>query len=211
MIIHTIEARTHGRYIVDPSAGSARAAPLLVGFHGHAETAEIMLSNLRAIGDGWCLVSVQALHRFYTKRGDVVATWMTKQDRELEIADNVAYVWSVVDAVKRERQTRRPLVFVGFSQGVAMAYRAAVAGECDGLVVHAGDVPLDVAPRASTLPPILLGRGRADEWYTEQKAGADVEVLRAAGARVTEHVFDAGHVWDESFTARAKEFLHALL
>src|SRR5918995_2156077 len=156
MPLHTIEVRTHGRYIVEPRDESA---PLLVGFHGHAQSAEIMLENLRWIGEGWSLVSVQALHRFYTKRGDVVATWMTKQDRELEIANNLAYVWSVVERVRREYSVRRPLVLAGFSQGVAMAYRAAAAGECDGLIVLAGDVPPDVVPRAAMLPPILLGRG----------------------------------------------------
>jgi predicted esterase len=217
MTIHTIEARTHGRYIVEARGA---ASPLLVGFHGHAESAEIMLENLRAIssfdragddkGDGWSLVSVQALHRFYTKRGDVVATWMTSQDRELEIADNAAYVWSVVERVRREHPVRRPLVFAGFSQGVAMAYRAAVAGECDGLVVLAGDVPPDVAPRASLLPPILLGRGKADDWYTEDKAAADLKVLHSAGADVTEHVFAAGHVWDPSFIAAARAFVERI-
>jgi predicted esterase len=219
VIIHTIEARTHGRFIV---VAREAPAPLLVGFHGHAENAEIMLDNLRAIstfadqtadkGDGWTLVSVQALHRFYTKRGDVVATWMTKQDRELEIADNTAYVWSVVERVRREHPVRRPLVLAGFSQGVAMAYRAAAAqaGECDGLIVLAGDVPPDVAPRASSLPPILLGRGKADDWYTEEKAAADLEVLNAARADVTEHVFDAGHVWEASFINAARTFLQRI-
>ena len=227
MTIHTIEARTHGRYLVEPrDAGS----PLLVGFHGHAENAEIMLENLRAIsasasaeatadrsaeatadkGVGWTLVSVQALHRFYTKKGDVVATWMTKQDRELEIADNTAYVWSVVERVRGDHPVRQPLVFAGFSQGVAMAYRAAVAGPCDGLIVLAGDVPPDVAPRASSLPPILLGRGRADDWYTEQKAEGDLKVLHAAGADVTECVFDGGHVWDPAFVTAARTFLQRL-
>ena len=203
MQIHTIEARTHGRYIVD----GLRDEPLLVGFHGHAENAEVMLENLRAIGDGWCRVSIQALHRFYSKRGDVVATWMTKQDRELAIADNTAYVWSVIDAVRRGRPRRQPLVFVGFSQGVAMAYRAAASGECNGLIVLAGDVPPDVAPRASTLPAILLGRGKTDDWYTDEKAAADREVLTAADIDVTEHVFDAGHVWDPSFITAAQRFL----
>lgn len=209
MIIHTIEARTHGRYLVEPRD---EPAPLLVGFHGHAENAEIMLENLRAISKGgeWVLASVQALHRFYTKRGDVVATWMTKQDRELEIANNTAYVWSVIERVRREYPVRRPLVFAGFSQGVAMAYRAAAAGECDGLIILAGDVPPDVAPHASSLPPILLGRGKADDWYTEEKAAADLEALHKAGADVTPHVFDAGHVWDPSFITAAQAFLQQL-
>jgi predicted esterase len=212
-MIHTIEARTHGRYLVDPPEVPG-VAPVLAGFHGYGETAQTMLDNLRALArpaagssDDWCLVSVQALHRFYTRQQDVAATWMTREDRELEIADNTAYVWSVVRAVEREYSVRRPLIFVGFSQGVAMAYRAAVAGACDGLVVLAGDVPPDVAPRASALPPILLGRGTGDTWYTAQKAASDLALLRRAGVDVTEHVFEAGHVWDARFTTAARDFL----
>lgn len=220
VIIHTIEARTHGRYLVDRPAAPG-LAPMLVGLHGYGESAEQMLANLRAVArpspeatktmHDWCLVSVQALHRYYTRKQDVVASWMTRQDRELEIADNIEYVWSVVRAAERDHQVRRPLVFAGFSQGVAMAYRAAVAGDCDGLIVLAGDVPPDVAPRASTLPPILLGRGTADEWYTAAKAAADREVLGRAGARVSEHVFEGGHTWDPTFVARARLFLKTLL
>lgn len=218
MIILTIPAHTHGRYLVDRPEAPA-LAPLLVGFHGYAETAETMMTNLRALArpaartresDDWCLVSVQALHRFYTRQQEVAASWMTRQDRELEIENNTAYVWSVIRAVERDQRGRRPLVFVGFSQGVAMAYRAAAAGASDGLILLAGDVPPDVAPHAAALPPILLGRGRDDTWYTEQKAAADLDVLRGAGAAVTEHVFDAGHVWDASFTAAAQAFLRQL-
>ena len=94
MIIHTIEARTHGRYLVDrPDAPGL--TPMLVGFHGYGEGAEQMLANLRAVGRAdpgrpahngdWCLVSVQALHRFYTRTQDIVACWMTSQDREQAI------------------------------------------------------------------------------------------------------------------------------
>lgn len=215
MIIHTIEARTHGRYLVD-RPDTPGLAPMLVGFHGYAETAETMMANLRALArpgkgtDDWCLVSVQALHRFYNRQQDVAANWMTRQDRELEIGNNTAYVWSVVRAVERDHRVRRPLVFVGFSQGVAMAYRAAATGACDGLILLAGDVPPDVTPRASELPPILLGRGKGDEWYSAEKSAADLKVLGEAGATVTEHVFDAGHVWDASFTTTAQVFLRRL-
>jgi predicted esterase len=224
-MIHTIETRTHGRYLVD-RANVPELVPMLVGFHGYAETAERMLTNLRAVApreptglpaapgaivSDWCVVSVQALHRFYTRSEEVAANWMTRQDRELEIANNTAYVWSVVHAVERDYRVRRPLVFAGFSQGVAMAYRAAAAGACDALILLAGDVPPDVAPRASNLPPILLGRGTKDQWYTEQKATADVRLLRDADVSVTEHVFDAGHVWDESFVTVAQHFLQRML
>ena len=119
-------------------------------------------------------------------------------------------MWTVVETVRREYRAARPLVFVGFSQGVAMAYRAAAMGDCNGLVVLAGDVPPDVHPHASTLPQILIGRGAQDEWYTAEKAAADHAALSAAGASFKEHVFAAGHEWDSSFVDAAKKFIRTL-
>lgn len=210
--IHTIAAVTHGRYLVlDPAAPDASGTrPLLVGFHGQGEAAAIHLDRLRALAAGraWRLVSIQALHRYNTSSNQVVACWMTREDRELAMADNLAYVRSVVDQVSPPAD-RGPLVLAGFSQGVAMAYRtAAFSGlPCQGLIMLAGDVPPDVAPVASRLPPVLLGRGTADRWYTAEKARADVDVLTGAGVRVEEHVFDGGHEWHASFLTRAGRFL----
>ena len=212
MSVHTIAARIHGRYLIH--SPTDEAVGTLCGFHGYKENADIHMAALRRIaGDRhWRLISVQALNRFYSKGGDVVANWMTRQDREHAIADNVAYVAAVLSEIAEESGAARPLVYAGFSQGVAMAYRAAAfAGRpCDGLIVLAGDVPPDVAPVAAQLPKILLGRGTKDEWYTAEKAGSDREVLGAAGADVVEHVFDGGHDWHDTFVARAGAFLDAL-
>ena len=46
---------------------------------------------------------MQAPNRFYDRDDDVVASWMTKEDRELAIADNVAYVSAVLGAVRRDQ------------------------------------------------------------------------------------------------------------
>src|SRR4030095_14813055 len=153
----------------------------LVGFHGYQENAAITAGVLkqiaadRAIG----LVSIQGLHRFYTRANEVIASWMTKEDRDLAIADNIAYVSKVLAAIADEYGITRPLIYAGFSQGVAMAYRAAVFAQrpCDGVIALAGDVPPDVAPLASSLPKVLLGRGTQDEWYTAGKAAKDRGVL----------------------------------
>jgi predicted esterase len=209
MNVHTIAAQIHGRYLIH--SPTDQAAGTLCGFHGYKENADIQMRALQRIaGDRpWRLVSVEALHRFYSKGGEVVASWMTKQDRELAIADNVAYVAAVLSEIAEESGAARPIVYAGFSQGVGMAYRAAAfAGRpCDGLIVLGGDVPPDVAPVAAQLPKILLGRGTKDEWYTEDKASRDLDVLRAAGTDVVEYVFEGGHDWHDSFVARAGEFL----
>ena len=158
------------------------------------------------------LVSIQGLHRFYARGGDVAASWMTREDRELAIADNISYVAAVLAEVAGEFGLVRPMLYVGFSQGVAMAYRAAafVQYPCDGIVALGGDLPPDVAPVAHKLPRTLIGRGMADAYYTEEKIRADLAVLEASGVACAEHVFDGGHEWAPTFVAKAAEFLDAL-
>ncbi len=210
--IRTIPVRAHGRYLIDAPTG---AVATIVGFHGYQENAAIHLDVLRRIANGRpvTLISIQALNRFYTRANSVVAGWMTTEDRELAIADNVAYVAAVLAEVAGESRLTRPLIYAGFSQGVAMAYRSAafVQWPCDGVIALAGDVPPDVAPVAAGLPSILVGRGRADKWYTDEKAAADLAVLRGAGVTVAEHVFEGGHEWDESFITRAGAFVDQVI
>ncbi len=210
--VHTIEARTRGRYLVRVP-NEPPPWPLLVGFHGYAETAGDHLDELTRIPgtEAWLVVAIQALHPFYTRKERVVASWMTRDDREHAIADNVDYVGRVLDRVRREHQTKPTLVFSGFSQGGAMAYRAAAHYRADGLIILAADVPPDVITQQRvTLPPVLIGRGIRDDWYTEAKEVADVKALKNAGAQVESCVFDGGHEWTDSFRAAASTMLRRL-
>jgi predicted esterase len=217
---HTIAAQVQGRYLVDVPEDDG-PFPVLAGFHGYAERAEHMLDALRRIRADrrWVLVSIQALNRFYRRDNNtVVANWMTREDREQAIADNVAYVQSVMAAVLKRQRTNGTVVYAGFSQGVAMAYRAvAFAGRDGGAIpaarggiMLAGDVPPDVAPRLASFPPILIGRGRDDQWYTEAKESADLAAFSAAGVSPATHVFDGGHSWEAPFIAAAQSFLDSI-
>ncbi len=212
-VTQTIEARTHGRFLLGLPSGPP-PWPMIVGFHGYAETAEDHLEALRAIAgtEAWLLVAVQGLHRFYARREQrVVASWMTRQDRELAIADNLDYVGRVLTRVRDDYRTAPTLVFSGFSQGVAMAYRAASQYPARGVIALAGDVPPDVAGGAGpVLPPILIGRGTADEWYTGDKEAADRAALARRSERVDVCVFEGGHEWTDPFRRAAADFLHTL-
>jgi predicted esterase len=214
--VHTIPATIHGRYSVRAAEGPP--AGLLVGCHGYAQQSESFASDLEAIPgvDRWLLVSVQGLHRFYTRAGDVVASWMTSQDRELMIADNVTYLRQVMARVRGEHApalaAAAPLVFLGFSQGVAMAFRAAAdqMPRCAGIIALGGDVPPDVRAAATSLPPVLLGRGRTDEWYAADRLRNDVAWLRGLGTDLTLCEYDGGHNWTAAFREAAAVFLRGL-
>ena len=213
--VHTIAATTHGRYLVAPAEGPG-PAPLLVGFHGYGEHAERHLAELDRIPGSarWTRVAVQALHRHYSEGArHVVGSWMTRQDRELAIADNLAYVRAVLNEVRTAYPTTGTLVCCGFSQGVAMAYRAAAwcGHACHGVIALGGDVPPELRGDAAVAwPPILVGRGRTDAWYTAEKMDTDLAALRGAGAAVEPVVFDGGHEWTDDFRAAAGRFLAAL-
>src|SRR5262245_28861483 len=134
---YVISARTHGRYLVEQGPPER----LLVGFHGYGENADESLSQMLQIPgvEQWTVVAVQALHRFYRWRTPTsAASWMTSQNREHAIDDNIEYVRSVI----AEFPPPQKLVFLGFSQGAAMAYRAASKHPgATGIIALAGDVP----------------------------------------------------------------------
>ena len=205
MLIRNVEARVHGRYLHE-DRGSER---LLVGFHGYAENAEANFAELNSVGgaQSWSLVSIQALHPFYTRSGQVVANWMTSLDRELAMADNIDYVRRVLASLPHPRR----LVFMGFSQGATMAARAAAhIGACAGLILLGGDIPPDVKSDPTlVLPPVLLGRGTKDEWYTEEKLAADAAFVQSK-SQLTRCVFEGGHEWSDAFRDAASKFLGEL-
>jgi predicted esterase len=175
------------------------------------ENAAIQMARLTEIpgASSWTLIAVQGLHRFYRGRSeDVVASWMTREDREAAIADNLAYVAAALDAAPHDAAT--PIVFVGFSQGVARAFRAAVCGpaRARGVIAVGGDVPPELlSDDACTFPPVLLARGERDEWYTPPKFDADVDALKARGADMAAVVYDGAHEWNAAVAALVGRYL----
>ena len=214
-VTRQIPATVHGRYLIRPAAAASRG--LIFCFHGYATNAEHLLEEVMAIPGiaDWTLVVVQALHPFYnTKTGEVVASWMTKLDRELAIEDNTRYVAGVVGEVRKETGVEDPVIYLGFSQGVAMAYRAAAGAgyPSRGLIALGGDVPPELAERnLDGLPPVLIGRGNREEWYGEDQLAADVDLLTAKGVAVETCVYDGGHEWTDEFRRRCTEYLSRII
>jgi predicted esterase len=207
-----VAATTHGRVLID---GGADGGPLrlLAGFHGYAQNADEMMAMLRAIPlDGsWTRVSIQGLHRFYRARSQTtVASWMTRQDRDALIADNIGYVDAAIAAVAGGRALDR-LAFCGFSQGVAMAFRAGVLGArgADAVAAVGGDVPPELLadPAARAWPRVLLARGADDAFYAPEKMRGDAAALEAAGTRVETFTYTGGHEWTADCAARAARFI----
>jgi predicted esterase len=213
LLVHSVPTMTHGRVLV-AEARAAAARGLLVGFHGYGESAAVHMERLQSIpgAAAWTLVSVQALHRFYDRRtGQVIACWMTHEDREDAIADNIGYVTTALEGVPHAAS--RPIVFAGFSQGTAMAYRAACRGprRAAGVISVGGDVPPELLQDPDVaFPRVLMIRGRADEWYAQQTFEDDAAALRARGVELESLLVEGGHEWHQPVIDAATRFLEDL-
>jgi predicted esterase len=209
-----LEATTHGRIVLD-AASETPARGVLVAFHGYGQNAEDAVEDVGRIPGirSWHIAGVQGLHRFYGRR-KVVASWMTREDRELAIADNVRYVNEAIEAVftslEPPAEVRERLVLVGFSQGVAMAYRAALLGRVPviGVIALAGDIPPELGRDPSgPWPPVLIGGGDTDSFYTREKLAIDEACLKTRGVVHQVVRFTGGHESTDEFRRAAGEWL----
>lgn len=202
-----LATRIHGRVLLREAAAPAA---VIAGFHGYMENAAIQMERLEALAgaERATLLSVQGLNRFYRGRSeDVVAGWMTRQDREAMIADNIEYADRAIEAAGAPGV---PLVVLGFSQGVAMAFRAATRGRRRAAAVAAvgGDVPPELLEDETVeFPAVLLARGERDEWYTAAKLEADVTALRARRVPFETLVYPGAHEWNTEVAAAVAGFL----
>jgi predicted esterase len=207
--VETIAAQVHGRYLVSQPQTEPEA--LLLGFHGFGELAETSMVALQRLAEGrpWLLAAIQGLHPFYRRNGEIVASWMTSLDRELAIADNIDYVSSVVTELLRRWPSSNRIGCVGFSQGVAMAYRAAagMGFPCQALLSMAGDVPPELRAGERPLPSVLLARGSEDSWYSAGKVETDRSDLESQGVAVEMCLYTGGHEWTEEVFAAGQLFL----
>ena len=206
----SIPTTTHGRVLV---RGAENPSAVVVGFHGYMENADIQLERLTTLpgSERWTVISVQGLHRFYKGRSqDVIAGWMTRQDRDDMIADNIEYADRAIEAAA---PADVPLFAAGFSQGVAMAFRSGVRGRrrAAGIIAVGGDVPPDLLADASVeFPAVLLARGETDEWYTAEKQNGDVAALTGRGIHPLVFLHPSGHDWPADVSDAAARFIQKL-
>jgi predicted esterase len=105
-------------------------------------------------------------------------------------------------------------VFAGFSQGVAMTFRAAAASSrpVAGAMAVGGDVPPELGAEVlARVPAALVCRGANDVLYAAATFENDVRRLREAGSDVRPLAFDGGHEWSDAVLRAASVFLRERL
>jgi predicted esterase len=192
--------------------GAAEAAhDIWIVCHGYGQLAGRFIENFTSIAQpGSLFVAPEGLHRFYidppprpAAQRRVGATWMTREDRDNDIADYVDYL----DLLSAELTARAPSARVralGFSQGTATVLRWAVRGQATPaeVVLWAGEVPDDVdwteGARKLAQTRIRAIRGSRDENVPATVFQRNLETLKQVGLSYQMHEFDGGHKLDDA-------------
>jgi predicted esterase len=183
--------------------------------HGYGQLAARFLSRFVPLDrNDRLFIAPEALSRFYltnTPNGvhrpdsPIGASWMTREDREAEIEDQVTYLDLVYDEIfRRVRRDGVRLWVLGFSQGVSTVIRWLARGHAvaDRVVLWAGMIPpeLETGPARSLCAraPVTLVVGSTDEFATPKVVAAQEAKLRELGVAFNSITFEGGHDLSDS-------------
>jgi predicted esterase len=168
---------------------SAHTRHLWVVCHGYGQLAKYFIRHFEGLADEQTvIIAPEALSRFYLKdfNGRVGATWMTKEERLLEIADYIGYLNLVREQALAEAPNAQ-LHVLGFSQGAATVCRwlAQAHWPVAQLVLWAGVFPedMEMANLGDTLKDTRISYvyGLQDEFVTDEKVQTQLTRVREAG------------------------------
>jgi predicted esterase len=210
---HHIRVTKRARYY---SLGDlAQASDVWIVCHGYGQLAGKFIQEFHCVVvPNRLIIAPEALHRFYldpppapAAQRRVGATWMTREDRETDIADYVDYMDTLISEILSQAPTAR-LRMLGFSQGSATMLRWAVRGVRvpQHLILWAGEVPADVdwnmGARKLASSRIDVVRGNRDDLTSQATLERNLRTLTEVGLSYELHQFDGRHHLDDSTLIR---------
>lgn len=117
--------------------------------HGYGQLASNIIRKFDILdNEEHLIVAPEGLNRFYwdMRKGNVGASWMTKNDRLDEIEDYAHFLTTVYQMFMSKLSDSVKVIFFGFSQGVAtqMRWLHRVQPAFDHLVFWGGVLPEDI-------------------------------------------------------------------
>ncbi len=189
----------------------ARVREVWIVCHGYGQLAGRLLRHFAPIAHPSRLIAApEALSRFYldpalphSPDAKIGATWMTREDREHEIADYVAYLDALAATLLGgAHRSRVRLVALGFSQGVSTVMRWLAQGQsrADRLIAWSGSIPQDIDFGAARdrfgSEPVAYAYGDRDPYFGASRNAQQMDLLRGAGIPLVAVPFAGGHAID---------------
>ncbi|MBR9988216.1 MAG: dienelactone hydrolase family protein [Gemmatimonadetes bacterium] len=198
---HHLTIRRTARYY---SLGDTDSQELWIVCHGYAQLARYFMRSFTPLDDGArMIVAPEALNRYYYETapgvhtGDarIAATWMTREDREHEIEDYIAYLDTLASHVATD--ATRTVIALGYSQGAATVCRWVAHGSAriDHVILWGSPVPPELEPAPSLLrgAALTIAIGESDGQIPPGEIERQDERLRSAGMAYDLVRYAGGH------------------
>lgn len=178
---------------------------LWIALHGHGQQSKYFSKKLEPLLDGDTLVIVpEGLNRYYLQgyNGRVGATWMTSDDRQKDIEDNIEYLEGLLVHTLENFPSIVEINTYAFSQGIATACRwyAHSKFDCSKLIFWAGSLANDLNYSAFAdkfnKSKISYVFGDNDEFFDETKIIMNESLLISASIEYQLVSFEGKHVID---------------
>ena len=159
---------------------------VIIVLHGYAQLANFFIKKFECLVDEFTfIIAPEGLNKFYWNgmQGKVVASWMTKEDRENDIKDYVNYLDKIVEQLK----ISCPIEIIGFSQGAATASRWLAKGSIkpSRICLWSGAFPGDIRYFEDILKfkqtEFVLLIGDEDEYISIDEAKMHLEEINSLG------------------------------
>lgn len=203
MSIHHFKIKTSRTGQIYTQGNPEKAAYYWLAFHGYGQLAENLLRKFSSFPeDQHYIVAPEGLSRFYWKgvSEQPVASWMTRLDRQDEIADYVEFIDRVHQNAGWGKQKNQHRILFGFSQGCATLWRWILNSkpEFDHLILWAGWLPEDMlyAPHLEYLQTksIHFIHGDEDQFLTPERLIILKQRFASEKIPVTYHTFRGTHL-----------------
>ncbi|HCM75632.1 MAG TPA: alpha/beta hydrolase [Cytophagales bacterium] len=158
--------------------------------HGYGQLAQYFIKKFKILeAHNIYVIAPEGLSRFYLEdiptrvaggSNRVGATWMTRENREMDIKNYISYLQTIYDHELAERNI--PITVLGFSQGAATATRWVLHGKVpfDRFVLWAGifppDMNFDAGKEIFKKKKIITVFGDEDPFITPERV-AELELL----------------------------------
>lgn len=170
-------------------------------FHGMGYLSRFFLKYFADLPkEGHFFVAPQAPSKYYmdNRFKNVGASWLTKENTDVEIENVLAYVDAVYASIKIP--TKAKLIVLGFSQGMSVAARWVARRKivCDKLVFYAGGFPNELQPSDFKFLPdssqIFMVHGDKDIYLTPERLPFQKERLEELfNGKAYRLEFEGGH------------------
>jgi predicted esterase len=162
-----------------------KATHLLIVLHGYGQLAEFFIRKFNDLPENYLVVAPEGMHRFYLNgtSGRVGASWMTKEDRESDIQDNLNWLNQLLNELKEKKKFEK-IILLGFSQGGATAARwyFSSKNEFDHLILWASVFPPDLEkPENSNDSENYFVIGTEDEFYKTEAQKNEIAFYQKIG------------------------------